>query len=165
MLIAALRLSFARMPYDAIAVACLTSKLSLALAQGRVKSSERRGVAPGMVSENRQAKPGASANECSAIRRAVPSRPRVAVSVTQNHFASCLLSTYVGLGSARTKGQPEKTKDARAAPPALRERPAGPLAPDVSFSTVRERRWKGEKRRGEGRSFVTGLGRVLWERQ
>ena len=30
--------------------------------QGRVKSSERRGVARGVASENRQAKPGASAN-------------------------------------------------------------------------------------------------------
>ena len=72
----------------------------------------------------------------SAIRRAVPLRPRTAVSVTQKHFARCLLTTYVGLGSVHDRGAAEK-RNAGAAPPALRERPAGPLAPDVAVVTVR----------------------------
>ena len=84
------------------------------------------------------AKPGASANAAPSPL-SVPLLSRAAVSVTQNHFASCLVSTCTNTGSGNEGGAAgnDQKRDAGAAPPALRERPAGPLAPDVAVVTVR----------------------------
>ena len=63
-------------------------------------------------------------------------RPRTAVSVTQKHFARCLLTTYVGLGSVHDRGAAKKEMPAPRRPRYASDPPA--LSPQTSLSLPSE---------------------------
>ena len=94
-----------------IAIACRACLLSLAHeAPSSLKSGERRGVTPRMVSENRQAKPGASANAAPSPL-SVPLLPRAAVSVAPRTLHKLPRQHLLQYRQRKTReGQPETTK-------------------------------------------------------